>query len=254
MYRICPKCQYERQSGDSVDQGTCPACGIIFSKWMKRQFADQSVPIKTSPWQSNASAVITKMSASLFFVEDKINPFVFYGRGFAFIVMVVWGWYFINIDFVNESNKIASSFMHSINLVFHEAGHMIFMPLGWFIQILGGTLGQLLMPLIVMLVFLLQHQNNFGAAVALWWLGQSFMDCAPYIDDARLQQLVLLGGVTGADKPGYHDWNNILIELGWLESHRQIAHGFNNIGILLILLACCWSGLLLFKQFKNLET
>jgi len=26
----------------------------------------------------------------------------------------------------------------------------------------------------------------------------------------RAQQLILLGGVTGRDQPGYHDWNNLL--------------------------------------------
>jgi hypothetical protein len=39
MYTTCPKCSYERSKTDTVDEGTCPACGIIFSKWMKQQFS-----------------------------------------------------------------------------------------------------------------------------------------------------------------------------------------------------------------------
>ena len=120
--------------------------------------------------------------------------------------------------------------------------------------ILGGTLGQLLMPVVVILTFLVKSKNTFGASVGLWWLGQSFMDCAPYIDDASDQKLILLGGVTGADKPGFHDWNNILINIGKLESHREIATVFDTTGTIFMLIAFAWGGFLLFKQFKNLDS
>ena len=79
-------------------------------------------------------------------------------------------------------------------------------------------------PAIVMLTFLWK-KNPFGASVGLWWLGQSFMDLTPYIDDALVQQLVLLGGRTGVDQPGYHDWNNILGDLNMLERARDQPTG-----------------------------
>jgi hypothetical protein len=69
--------------------------------------------------------------------------------------------------------------LHLVNLPFHEAGHVIFSPFGRFMQVLGGTLGQLLMPTICMAVLLLRTREAFGAAVALWWLGENFMDVAP---------------------------------------------------------------------------
>jgi len=49
------------------------------------------------------------------------------------------------------------------------------------------------------------------------------MDAAPYINDARAGQLILRGGVTGRDQPGYHDWENILRDLGWLQYDHTIA-------------------------------
>lgn len=64
---------------------------------------------------------------------------------------------------------------------------------------------------------------------------------APYIDDALNQQLILLGGATGADRPGYRDWNNILINIGKLESHREFANAFDTNGTILILMACVWA-------------
>jgi hypothetical protein len=256
MYTTCPKCKHERQASDDTHPDTCPACGIIFSKWMKQQFASQEQHNVThhKAGVPNTTSVFKSIISSLFSVEDKVNPFVFYGRALVFIGIAIWGWQFINMDFINHPTEIGNSYLHRINLVFHEAGHLLFMPLGWFMTKLGGTLGQLLMPLIVMLTFMIKSKNNFGAAVGLWWLGQNFMDCAPYIDDAYNQQLVLLGGVTGADRPGYHDWNALLIDMGKLESHREIATTFNTTGITLILLALSWAGFLLYKQFKNIES
>lgn len=254
MYSTCPKCKHERQAGNNTDPDKCPACGIIFSKWMKQQFAApqrNSSPARGEKKSSNAIRLIT---SSLFFVEEKVNPFVFYGRVLIFIGMTIWGWQFINMDFVNNPTEIGESFLHRINLIFHEAGHIIFMPFGWFMTKLGGTLGQLLMPAVVLFVFLFKNKNPFGASVGLWWLGQSTMECAPYIDDAYNQQLVLLGGVTGADRPGYHDWNAMLIDIGKLESHREIATTFNTSGMALIVLAIIWGGYLLHKQYKNLDS
>ena len=140
--------------------------------------------------------------------------------------------------------------MHNINLVFHEAGHVLFRPFGWFITILGGTLGQLLMPVVVMFTFLIKNRNNFGASVGLWWLGQSFMDTAPYIDDALVQKLVLLGGHTGADMPGNHDWNNILGEFNVLEKCRDYATIADVTGTVLMIIAFLWGGYILYRQYQ----
>lgn len=57
---------------------------------------------------------------------------------------------------------------------------------------LGGTLGQVLMPVICLVTFLVKTRDPFGAAVALWWTGENLLDVAPYISDARSLDLVLL--------------------------------------------------------------
>jgi hypothetical protein len=66
---------------------------------------------------------------------------------------------------------------------------MRFANFGSFLGSLGGTLGQLLMPAICLWVLLVKTRDTFGAAVALWWFGENFLDIAPYIDDARAGQL-----------------------------------------------------------------
>ena len=45
------------------------------------------------------------------------------------------------------------SFLHLPDLVFHEAGHMIFAPFGRFMTVLGGSLLQCLIPVIAAIAF-----------------------------------------------------------------------------------------------------
>lgn len=150
-----------------------------------------------------------------------------------------------------ETSEITDSFWHSINLAFHEGGHLLFQPLGRFMTILGGTLGQLLAPLILMLLFIYKNEDYFGASLALWWLGQSFMDCAPYINDALALRLMLTGGVLGSEDPGRHDWHNLLNRMDVVEYHRGIAMAFDWFGVILMLAAFLWGGLALYSHYQQ---
>lgn len=76
------------------------------------------------------------------------------------------------------------------------------------------------------------------------------MDLAPYINDARSGSLMLLGGVTGSDMPGVHDWHNILSDLGMLQYDNRIARITDTFGELLMLVAFVWGGYILFRQNK----
>ena len=101
---------------------------------------------------------------------------------------------------------------------------------------------------------LLRTADAFGASVALWWLGESFMDIGPYIADASSGELLLLGGVTGRDVPGYHDWENVLIDLGLLQYDRTLGTLSYDLGRLLMLAAFAWGGRLLVRQHRELQT
>src|SRR5215471_3458083 len=130
------------------------------------------------------------------------------------------------------------SFLHLPNLVFHEAGHVVFGFFGRFMMVLGGSLFQCLVPTVCAVAFVRQR-NPFAAAVCVWWAGENLLDLAPYIADARALQLVLLGGHTGAEVEG-HDWEFILSELGWL--HRDVALGLaaHRLGLVTMLAALGW--------------
>jgi hypothetical protein len=102
-------------------------------------------------------------------------------------------------------------FVHLIDLVFHEAGHVIFGVFGRFVGILGGSLNQVLIPAVCTGYFLRQRRTA-AAAVTLFWMGESVTDVAIYVADGRDMALPLLAeGLV-------HDWNWILSELS-LRNH-----------------------------------
>lgn len=188
---------------------------------------------------------------TLFYVPEHTDLFSFLGRTLLFILLLIWGFYFIFSDMVTLGNTF--SLLHNANLAFHEAGHLLFAPFGRLMHALGGTLGQLLMPLIVMISFIVYSQDNFGGSVGLWWLAQNFIDCAPYINDARAGELMLIGGTTGQETPEIHDWQNILGDLNMLAYDHVLAQCVDGIGILLMCLALLWGLSLLILQYQHLN-
>lgn len=237
----CPKCQAEQPDGAKE----CDRCGIVFAKY--RPFVRRgSISACTAPitpsewWHAPKQWLIESDSAS-----DSVT---LVGRVAVFLLLVWWGCKFIVTPL--ESNYTGESFLHLINLPFHEAGHLIFMPFGRFMMFLGGSLGQLLMPIICLGTFLVKTHDPFGASVSLWWTAENFMDIAPYINDARAMDLILLGGVTGKETDG-HDWNNLLTTLGWLEYDHRLAHLSYNFGIALMVASFVWGGWLLLRHYRR---
>jgi len=105
-----------------------------------------------------------------------------------------------------------------VNLAFHEAGHLFLAPFGQTLHFLGGTLGQLGVPIGLAFYFLLAKRQPYSAAVCLWWAGQNLVGIARYMADARDLALPLVGG-------GDHDWNNLFYTFGLLgeESVSTVA-------------------------------
>ncbi|CAI2718844.1 membrane protein of unknown function [Nitrospina watsonii] len=115
-------------------------------------------------------------------------------------------------------DRAALRFLHQVNLVFHEFGHPAFGLFGETIGILGGTLGQLLIPAIVLVAFW-RRRDTLGFAVGVFWLFENFLDIAVYMADARALRLPLIGGL-GAEA---HDWRNLFFQWGLIMQDTQIA-------------------------------
>ncbi|WP_339137520.1 MAG: hypothetical protein WGN25_05565 [Candidatus Electrothrix sp. GW3-4] len=192
----------------------------------------------------------SKLKNLFFYVPLDMSFASLVGRLLILAILLIWGWKLIFASIA--SNAAGKSLLHLVNTPFHEAGHIFFRPLGSFLTSLGGTLGQLLMPLICMVVFLLQTRDTFAAAVGLWWLGENFLDIAPYIGDARAGVLPLLGGNTGHSSPyGFHDWEFLLTETGLLRYDLTLARLSHGFGSALMLLALAWGGYILWKAYNE---
>jgi len=189
------------------------------------------------------SAITTDLFLGSF---ERREPIAIAGRVVLLLLFVAWSWQFLSAPM---SMEVMNSFMHLVNLPFHEAGHIIFSPFGPFMTSLGGSLAQVLVPLICLVALLVQTRDPFGAALCLWWLGESLLDLAPYIADARALQLVLLGGRTGAEVEG-HDWEFILGSMGWLHLDRALGQTAYRLGALFMIAALVWGGLVLTRQVR----
>lgn len=236
----CPKCQH------ALAQPTptiCPHCGVVFEKYL-RYHADRNRP---APMPSTRVEFAPTPSADWLSDTYADSEFAFWGRALLLALFALWSWILIVPPI--PDNAAGSSFLHLVNLPFHEAGHLIFRPFGAFVTSLGGTLGQLLMPTICMATLFIKTRDPFGAALCLWWLGENFLDIAPYIDDARAGQLPLLGGNFGHSAPyGFHDWEYLLTESGQLAHDHAIAKFSKFVGSLTMLAALAGGSAILVRQ------
>ena len=112
-----------------------------------------------------------------------------------------------------------------LDLAIHEAGHLLFAPLGEFVGFLGGTLLQLLLPLSFVWHFHRQR-DPFAVHVVLWWVAQNLWNISVYVRDARSQTLPLLGG-------GEHDWAYLLGHLDLLKYDQVLGRSIYLTGVLL---------------------
>lgn len=113
--------------------------------------------------------------------------------------------------------------LDNVNLPIHETGHLVFAWGGEVITALGGTLFQLIIPLLFAWSF---HRRGdaTGAGATLWWAGQNCLYIARYIADAPVQELPLVGG-------GEHDWAFLLAHWGVLHRADAIARAVRLAGV-----------------------
>ncbi len=153
-----------------------------------------------------------------------INPF-------KIILVIIISWYMYYY-----TNTISEwHFIDNVNLIFHEAGHIVFIMFGDLIRTLGGGLMQIIIPSVFSFYFF-KNKNNFSASLLLFWLGQNLLNISVYAGDAINMDLPLLGGDNV-----YHDWNHLLSSINMLNYTEQIASFLYITGIVIFIIAFIYS-------------
>jgi hypothetical protein len=237
----CPKCLHVRRPDETGAPDCCPACGLYFEKWATRDLlaARRNRPGEDEGGDEDEPAWRAALRERLTHIPGAGDMRQLVGRAVILLLLGYWRLRLVAMDF--RDGEMGDSFMHIILLPIHEAGHIFFMPFGQFMTILGGSLFQVLLPLIVAAAFLWTNRDPYGAALGVWWCGASWLDLAPYIYDALAPQLILLGGHTGDDGP--HDWIYLLAQFGKVSQSQRYgawAHTFGGLLMLAGLAGATW--------------
>jgi len=120
------------------------------------------------------------------------------------------------------------------NLLFHEAGHPVIGLFNSRLEPYGGTIGQLVFPVVLAVSFWRKDQP-LSFAGSLIWFFENWLNIARYMADARAQVLPLVGG-------GDHDWARILGHWHMLAHDTQIAGVVTTTAWLGMAMACAWVG------------
>jgi hypothetical protein len=113
-------------------------------------------------------------------------------------------------------------FVDYVNLMIHEGGHFFFSWFGDTIRILGGTLGELIVPLLCGTAFWWRRETS-GVAFCSFWFFENFLYIGTYMSDARTSALPLVG----ADES---DWTILFTQWRVLTHDQQIGQSMRMLG------------------------
>ena len=122
------------------------------------------------------------------------------------------------------------------NLIVHEGGHALF---GWFgptLGLWGGTILELLVPLLLALSFAYKRQTT-ATAFCMFVFFENFLYVATYMSDARSQALPLVS--LGGDEP-INDWFLMLGQVGLLQYDQVLSRAIRLAGWIGMLATVGW--------------
>jgi hypothetical protein len=123
------------------------------------------------------------------------------------------------------------------NLAFHEFGHPFFGMVSERLGVYGGTIFQLVFPVVVMVTF--YRQREIGSfALGIWWIGENLLNIGWYMRDAVARLLPTTSGE--------NDWEIIFTRWDVLKHDLQIGGFVRLIGWTLMLAAIALVGARLF--------
>jgi len=133
-------------------------------------------------------------------------------RAWFLTVTLLFAWLIVSLWLDDDGYLLG---LDGLNLIIHEAGHFLCSWFGDTLELYGGTILQLTVPLLFAVAFTRRAEAQ-GVALASVWFFQNFLNVARYMADARVQLLPLVGG-------GEHDWYAILSRWHLLRYDTRLA-------------------------------
>ncbi len=162
------------------------------------------------------------------FLEDKFGEWQPVSRGAG----ITWLCFYALFLLYAFSDRSGFLFLDYVNLIIHEGGHFFFSWFGHTIMILGGTLGELLVPLFCAIYFFWQREFT-GFAFSSFWFFENFPYIGTYRADARSASLPLVGSEES-------DWAILFGQWGLLAQDQKIGGIMRTLGWLAMLVTVTW--------------
>jgi hypothetical protein len=225
MPKLCESCGSYDPAPRLTAESRCPRCGVVYAN-----LSQAPVCAPAAPAERLRRAAVPPLAASEPGADwPPLKPVEVWGSLAAVCVL------FAIILF--DDDGFVPLLDHA-NLAFHEAGHPLFGLLGSALGLYGGTLGQLVFPVVAAASFW-RRRHAVGVALSGVWLFENFLNIARYMADARAQLLPLVGG-------GEHDWYHIFSRWGLLAHDTDIASATRTFGWLGMVGAMVW----LWRRFE----
>jgi hypothetical protein len=145
---------------------------------------------------------------------------------------IAWIFFYLGFLLYAAADHTGFLFIDYVNLIIHEGGHFFFSWFGHTIMILGGTLGELLVPLLCAAYFWWKRETT-AVAFCSFWFFENFLYIGTYMSDARTATLPLVGSEES-------DWTILFTQWGVLARDQQIGHTMRALGWLGMLAAVSW--------------
>ena len=160
--------------------------------------------------------------------------------------LVAWLIFYIGFLVYAARSKEDFLFLDRLNLVIHEGGHPLFSWFGETMNILGGTLLELVVPLGIAIYFWWQR-HTAGVAFCSFWFFENFLYIGTYMADARRLTLPLVGS-------GEHDWEILFSQWGVLHLDQKIGGMTRTIGWWGMVLTVLWFAYMWWRQRSTTRT
>ncbi|MDD5258342.1 MAG: hypothetical protein PHD29_00020 [bacterium] len=174
-------------------------------------------------------------------LEELIKTAKEWCRGKNWIIrvpVVIWLAY-IFVNYLRRPDYLST--LGAFNYWVHEAGHLLALPFGQFLEAISGTLLECLIPVIFLIAFLKQGEF-FGASFCFGWLSTCFFYASWYISTAQRTD------------NWNHDWYNILSCMGILMYNHQIAFLVKLAAVILMLFSIASGIWLLWQMAVKIKT